>query len=687
MQKIKFKIEYKPLSDKAIDQYKNFDGLMAMYAAAPKPNLFQRIFKNRWTMFSGGIIIGSAITALIAINAGNDHTEKTIAFTQPDAISQLDELNQMPADETKDKTIALKDQNTISDKSSINENNSSAEVNSTSSLNTINENTNQNGIGMPEDEKINSSSENALGAGASALHERTAHLIPVDELIALAANADDEPEITDKENAQTTQLNGSSLMYELPESAEKINQDHGVDTENVIAYSSDEKKSENSTSEKTTSVNQDENKTKEKSVREDKLKQEKTASETATVKDENRSSGNAPAHEENKITILDKIFDKTEAVQHSAENIDTAAAKKDDTYINRYAQLSFFTPLSTNGIESYKYKHYVSFNIIQGFNGAVNGAEFGGVLNLDKGYMTGGQFAGVANLVGGDVKGFQGAGVMNISKDVKGFQGAGVMNTVVGNMTGFQGAGVMNIAVNKLNGFQAAGVLNINTSLDTTTFWQAAGVANFSIAHSTGAQTAGILNIANDHTGAQIGLINVAKKITGTQIGLINIADSIDGAAIGLLSFSRNGIFDIDISTNDFLPLNAAIRVGGPMIYNIFTFGILPSADTATYGYGIGIGGEIPFDKFYVDIDAIGWNIHQDKFEFNFDYFHMNNQLRVTPGYKINKFISVYAGPVVNVETFDNALIPLHTNPIREFSGSAFTTNISAGYVAGIRFF
>ena len=673
MQKIKFKIEYKPLSEKAINQYKNFDGLMAMYAAIPKPNLFQRIFKNRWTMFSGGIIIGSAITALIALNSGN-HSTGNITFNQQPATVQVEKQNTISVEPITENTQTLSAQNHLqeTDQNTGSEVSTPAQTKTESPASNKLNNENKNDIVLG-DVNENRNSGEADNYTIEAQETNVKLSIEPNLLSAFTGKITNDADATDPfvENNEIINTNSEILVYELPDAKKEQEILSSIDNKSdKNTASSETSQSENKKNEKKSIVKENEHDVKGKS--------EKNKNDLVPATNNDNSD---------KITILDKIFDKAGEQEISAEINPDTTSKANDPYINRYAQLSFFTPLGTNGIDSYKYRHYISFNIIEGFNGAVNGAEFGGVLNLDKGYMTGGQFAGVANLVGGDVKGFQGAGVMNISKTVTGFQGAGVVNTVEGNMTGVQGAGVMNIAVKKLNGFQAAGVLNINTSTDTSAFWQAAGVANFSVAHSTGAQTAGVLNIANDHTGAQIGLINFSKKIKGTQIGLINIADSIDGAAIGLLSFSSNGIFDIDISTNDFMPLNAAVRVGGPLIYNIFTFGITPSADTATYAYGIGIGGEIPFDKFYVDIDAIGWNVHKDKFEFNYEYFHMNNQLRVTPGYKINKYISVYAGPVVNVEIYDNAIVPLHTNPIREIAGSAFTTNISAGYVAGIRFF
>ena len=43
MQKIKFKIAYKPLSTEQVNKHKDFDALMGMYAAAPQLNFFQKL--------------------------------------------------------------------------------------------------------------------------------------------------------------------------------------------------------------------------------------------------------------------------------------------------------------------------------------------------------------------------------------------------------------------------------------------------------------------------------------------------------------------------------------------------------------------------------------------------------------------------------------------------------------------
>ena len=68
MTKIKFKTEYKSLPDEVINRHKNFDALLAAYVVAPKLNFFQKLLKNKWTMFSGGIIIGTVVTLLVTLN-------------------------------------------------------------------------------------------------------------------------------------------------------------------------------------------------------------------------------------------------------------------------------------------------------------------------------------------------------------------------------------------------------------------------------------------------------------------------------------------------------------------------------------------------------------------------------------------------------------------------------------------
>lgn len=715
MQKIKFKIEYKPLSDAAISKHKNFDALMGLYAAAPKPNFFQKLFQNKWMMFSGGIIIGSAITALIAIN--NIKENLTIVQNMSAQQNTQHQNTEMQGDLTATENI-LQNVGAITPMEQEMENSiSDGETeNKTSVESSFNQNTHQSESEIKEDKtnkvekKSNIDEKQTARFEISSKLDEVAEPVEDENVISNISNEENGNLVSDEQNISSV-LNENEQNIEptkkdteiyLTESSEEISAIKEKESPVLLQKKSieDKKEEESLISESKKSGKEQSTEKEASSVKQEKKKKQKERSEKNSEDENTRTAlkeqTNIPddrvGKDSSAITLLDRLLDKKLFQKDSIRNdslkiVEQQLSDVNDTiFQNRYAQLSFFTPLSTNGIGGQKFKHNFSFNIIQGFNGAVEGFEFGGVLNIDKGYVKGGQFAGVSNIIGGELNGFQGAGVLNVSKTVNGFQGAGVANVAFQNIKGFQGAGVMNVALKQTQGFQGAGVINV--SLKDMHGIQAAGVSNVSLGKSHGAQFAGVLNITNEHNGAQIGLLNVSKKINGLQIGLVNLADTIDGVAIGLLSFSRNGIFDVDFSTNNLFTFNAAIRLGGPSVHNIFTFGTSPLADTIVYGYGIGIGGEIPLNKFYLDIDAITWDIHKDQFEFNYnDGIHINNQLRVTPGFRINKFISFYAGPVLNVEVYDNDIIPLQENPIKEFTGTNVTTSLSFGYVAGVRFF
>ncbi|MEZ5014279.1 MAG: hypothetical protein R2794_08310 [Chitinophagales bacterium] len=662
MQKIKFNISYKPLSDAQIGKHQNFDALLAAYTAAPKPNSIQQFIHNKWIMFTGGIIIGSMITGLIMLHQGNERMER-IAIQQPDTL--VTENTQVTDGENAMQGQTVQQKDIIETYSNATKAEPLVEKSSTSDP-------------LPSLPSHDRQTDITVAAERNALQLNAA----MKNNIALVADQQpaekkldvDEFDLQDKGQSSDPSMQKDGVNSEVSGiAAEQTDDKHVADPASAEINAKEAQQIADNMQEK---------------EKDDAVKKKAEKNKAVEGKKENKVP-EPVAEKETKndttsIAFIDRIIQKQQSK-------DTSAAKNaflsDTTYIDRYAQLSFFSPLGTNGIESYKYKHQVSFNIIQGLNGAVEGAEFGGVINLDRGYVHGVQCAGVLNMIGGDLKGFQGAGVLNVSRNVDGFQGAGVLNCAVGDVRGFQGAGVLNLAVRNTQGVQLAGVLNAVTGHDSMQLFQGAGVVNFANGKSNGAQVAGVLNVAIDKKGTQVGLVNIADNMTGLQIGLINIADTLDGVAIGLLSFSRNGIFDVDLFTSDVFTFNAGIRIGGPSVYNVFSFGTAPFADTASYGYGLGIGGHIPVHSFFVDMDVMSWNMHKDAFEFKYDQLHMDNQLRVLPGYTINKYISVFAGPVLHVEVFDNDIVPLHDRPIAQYTGQNVSTSISLGYTAGIRFF
>ncbi len=54
---------------------------------------------------------------------------------------------------------------------------------------------------------------------------------------------------------------------------------------------------------------------------------------------------------------------------------------KDDTTIVRPFQISFVTPMGTNGLESGKVTNRISVNLLAGYAGGLEGIEVGGFFN------------------------------------------------------------------------------------------------------------------------------------------------------------------------------------------------------------------------------------------------------------------------------------------------------------------
>lgn len=705
MQKIKFKIAYKPLSTEQVNKHKDFDALMGMYAAAPQLNFFQKLFKNKWIMFSSGIIIGGLIATVIALNS-TDKSPDTIA--QNNSSNNTQTITQTPTtvieeNQIDEQTTVITEEPVINNASPVIEH--SAEV-ETLAATTQSE----------QYEKVANSTTVANDIVANKKIDETTNkndlgLTPISNDVVLSNT--EKPDVQNPEvdlNKNNITPNTTSISQRTLQQTEKITpfelQAYKFNVEQKAIEISIVKPGAVAELLLTQQQSATNNTTKNQTITQSPTNNSKTLAQTpdtsVLVAKVSEVAALALKIEKKADALFEQITksnqtknDTTTIVSNnvipdSVGDNNEAKTIAPATFKNRYAQLSFVTPVGSNGIDGYKYYHHFSVNMIQGYNGAVQGLEVGGVLNADKGYVIGGQFAGVGNVIGGDLTGMQGAGVFNFAKSTFGMQYSGVANYSKSGMRGMQGAGIANYSGGQVDGMQAAGIINIASGTNYSgKLMQAAGVINIATSNDLlGLQASGIVNVANNITGAQIGLINLAKNVKGTQIGLINIADTIDGVAIGLLSFSRNGIFDVEVYNSDLFLANIALRFGSPYVYNTFAFGINPAADTMQYGYGFGIGGHIPVvNKFAVDVDGMIWNTFEDNFDFNYDYVHLLNQFRVMPSYSITKYLSVYGGPVINVEVYDNDYTPFKENTFASYEGLNVTTGLSLGYVVGIRLF
>lgn len=142
---------------------------------------------------------------------------------------------------------------------------------------------------------------------------------------------------------------------------------------------------------------------------------------------------------------------------------------------NKDFQITFISPLGTNGINSHLYTNKVSINLLAGTSAANTAFEFGGLVNVNTQY----------------VKGFQFAGITNISAKSE---------------NAIQVAGITNIAPKGSTKLQLSGLVNV------------AKTAKFQI---------GLVNIADSLSGAAFGLINVVKK-NGKQEWDLGFSDAIN---------------------------------------------------------------------------------------------------------------------------------------------------------------
>jgi len=97
------------------------------------------------------------------------------------------------------------------------------------------------------------------------------------------------------------------------------------------------------------------------------------------------------------------------------------------------------------------------------------------------------------------------------------------------------------------------------------------------------------------------------------------------------------------------------------------------------------MGGHIPFKKAFIDIDGMAWTMHRSYLSFN--GVNMITQLRVMGGFKFNKYLSIFAGPALNIGVQENRYATFNNYAFYEYAGANTTVNIWPGFIAGIRLF
>jgi hypothetical protein len=333
----------------------------------------------------------------------------------------------------------------------------------------------------------------------------------------------------------------------------------------------------------------------------------------------------------NKVLIADidkglQSFSNTiktsDLYQHATSFLDTLKLS------NIPVQVSFTPGLSTHGKQSQHNVSNFSLNILGGRTGGVNGAEIGGLFNINTTYARGVQVAGIFNLTG----------------YVEGVQVAGIYNYVAGNVSGVQVGGINNMVKGSLNGIQVGGIYNhVNSNVKGI---QVAGITNYAKATVNGLQISGIGNIGKEVKGIQVGgIFNYAKKLRGLQIGLINVAKESSGYSIGLLNFVPNGYHKLVLSTNEVFPTNAAYKSGNSKLYSIILGGASTGNNAKAYSFGFGFGKELAItNMFSINPEISSQYVYLGSFK---DYNSLN-RINLDFHVKFGKHLSVFAGPAVS---------------------------------------
>ena len=242
-------------------------------------------------------------------------------------------------------------------------------------------------------------------------------------------------------------------------------------------------------------------------------------------------------------------------------------------FVRQPFQYSLVPGLGTHGKMSAQVANKFSFNILGGYSGGVNGAEIGGLFNIDKTDVHYVQVAGLFNSVGAGVAGVQVAGLYNgVIDSVKGVQVAGILNQTGGSLQGVQVSGFFNRVRRPSRGIQISGGVNRAPRLK-------------------GVQVAGILNRADSAVDVQIaGVLNTVPAVTGLQIGLVNAADTSSGYSIGLVNIIRHGYHQLSVYYTDAMDVNVAYKGGNAKLYTMVVAGASVAEGRKAYGLGFGVG-------------------------------------------------------------------------------------------------
>jgi len=267
--------------------------------------------------------------------------------------------------------------------------------------------------------------------------------------------------------------------------------------------------------------------------------------------------------------------------------------------VRREVSVSFVPGLSTNGSQGGNVVSHLSFNVIGGYIGSVEGFELGSVFNIDRLNSSGCQIAGALNVTGGRMRGTQIAPVNFTGQEFRGAQ-VGCVN-IAGNVGAGAQVGVVNITTD-VNGTQVS-CANISRNV-----W-GVQVGNANIASMLRGVQVGNANVTGDFRGLLIGNANVAGAGTGFLLGNVNVCGELDGEALGNVSIIGNGYQALSLWADETGIPQVGAKLGSRHVYNVFGVGLAPLADSGMrWLLGYGLGGHFPLNRrMFVDADLTAY--------------------------------------------------------------------------------
>ncbi|OFX85998.1 MAG: hypothetical protein A2W99_16675 [Bacteroidetes bacterium GWF2_33_16] len=357
-------------------------------------------------------------------------------------------------------------------------------------------------------------------------------------------------------------------------------------------------------------------------------------------------------------------------------------------------QITFVTPLGTNGLDAWNITNKFSINLYAGYNGGLDGVELSGFGSMLKNNMKGTQISGFGNIIMGTGKGAQISGYFNFSKGYfSGVQVSGFSNIIINDAKAWQLSGFANVTTKKLEGGQVASFANYSKG---NTNGQMSGFANVNSGDLTGVQIAGFANVnTGSLQGVQIGgFANVTQHLRGVQIGFFNYVDSLEkGIPIGFLTIVKNGYRTLEISGNETIYGNVSFKTGTTHFYNIFSVGGSYKDDKIYWGLGYGIGTMLPLkEKWNLGFELLSYQINED--EWHTEALNLHNKLQITASRKVAKNIDLFGGISWNVnvsETEDRDGNPFESTitPYSVFDktyGNGNNVTMYPGFTVGVRF-